>query len=120
LEFFNELVTRSANRVRIFISTRPNHTGPLRDPTHLNLEVSRNLNDIRAFLNKRLDEEASANTNLGLEKNRIIDKILERSQGMFQYASLQTSQISKCITSEAIYQRLEKLPRDIEAAYEEV
>jgi hypothetical protein len=120
LEFFNELVTRSANQVRIFISTRPNHTGPLRDPTHLNLEVSRNLNDIRAFLNKRLDEEASANTNLGLEKNRIIDKILERSQGMFQYASLQTSQISKCITSEAIYQRLEKLPRDIEAAYEKV
>ncbi|RAK82850.1 hypothetical protein BO79DRAFT_260794 [Aspergillus costaricaensis CBS 115574] len=67
-----------------------------------------------------MDNLARKTAFIGRMKAKIIAKLLEGCQGMFQWASLQVHQIFRCRTESSAWKRLENLPEDLQKAYDEI
>ncbi|KAJ5984465.1 hypothetical protein N7481_006564 [Penicillium waksmanii] len=107
--------------VRIFISSRPNPDieSLLERRADINIQANDSQGDHEKFLNTEVDKFTKTSPLLKRIKPKIIAKLLERCQGMFQWASLQVHQISRCKSPAAIGERLEKLPKTLQDAYDE-
>ncbi|CAG7966071.1 unnamed protein product [Penicillium nalgiovense] len=122
IDALNSFVSQTNERhIRIFISSRPDHDIQVRLKTAPNVDInaSDNRGDVQKYLDVELDKLAKKTPSIGPLKAKILDTLLERSQGMFQWAALQVHQIQKCKTESSVWKRLENLPDDIQKAYDE-
>ncbi|KAJ5813170.1 hypothetical protein N7447_010193 [Penicillium robsamsonii] len=118
----NSFVSQSNKRqVKIFISSRPDPDlkVQLKNAPNVGINASDNKGDIQKYLNVELDKLAKKNPFIGRLKSKILDTLLGRCQGMFQWAALQAHQIQKCKTESSVWKRLENLPDGIQKAYDE-
>jgi ankyrin repeat protein len=115
-------MSESRRVVRIFISSRPDPKiqYQLKSSPNIGIRAEDSQEDIQKFLNTELDKLAQSEPLFESLKLEIITKLLERCQGMFQWANLQVHQIAKCESPLDVYTRLEKLPKDLKDAYDEV
>ncbi|KAJ5357020.1 hypothetical protein N7517_011629 [Penicillium concentricum] len=122
IEALNSFVSQSNKRqVKVFVSSRPDPDIEVQLQNALNtgINASDNKGDIREYLNVELDKLARKTPFIGRLKAKIVDTLLERCQGMFQWAALQAHQIQKCKTESSVWKRLENLPDGIQKAYDE-
>jgi ankyrin repeat protein/Cdc6-like AAA superfamily ATPase len=122
VDALNSFVSQSNERdIKIFISSRPDHEIQVQLQTAPNIDInaSDNRGDVQKYLEVELDKLAKKTPSIGRLKAKILDTLLERCQGMFQWAALQVHQIQKCKTESSIWKRLENLPDDIQKAYDE-
>ncbi|KAJ5497544.1 hypothetical protein N7463_009531 [Penicillium fimorum] len=122
IDALNSFVSQSNKRhVKIFISSRPDPDieVQLQNAPNIGINASDNKGDIQTYLNVELDKLAKKNPFIGRLKSKILDTLLERCQGMFQWAALQAHQIQKCKTESSVWKRLENLPDGIQKAYDE-
>lgn len=122
IEALNSLLSNAKMPVKIFISSRPDpDLGTELARSHsVGIEAGDNQDDIRKYLDIELDKQAKKVAVLKRMKDGIMDKLLERSQGMFQWAVLQVHQLTKCRSAPSILDRLNKLPASLKDSYDEV
>lgn len=122
IDALNSFLIESRKPVKIFISSRPDPDikSQLESSPNVGISATDNQDDIKKYLDLELDKLAKNASFLKSVKSSIIDKLLERCQGMFQWASLQVHQIVKCKTKASVMKRLDSLPEDLQNAYEEI
>ncbi|GFF21989.1 isoform 2 of ankyrin repeat domain-containing protein 50 [Aspergillus udagawae] len=122
IEALQSFLSESNHVVRIFISSRPdpNIEYQLESRPNVCIRADDSLDDLRKFLLEELDRLTKTAPFLNPLKPDIIGKLLERCQGMFQWAALQIHQIAKCQSRAGVWERLENLPEDLQKAYDEV
>ncbi|KAJ5329610.1 Pfs NACHT and ankyrin domain protein [Penicillium brevicompactum] len=124
IEAFNELLAESKNTLKIYIASRPDPDiqSQLQEEqrTSLTIQASQNAPDIERFLDEQLQKLSKKAAFVGKMKTKIIERLLERCQGMFQWASLQVHQITRCRTESSVWKRLDNLPEDLQKAYDEI
>ncbi|EON65807.1 hypothetical protein W97_05046 [Coniosporium apollinis CBS 100218] len=120
----DRIVGSSSKPIKVFISSRPDldirerfETGP-----NVGIQATDNQNDIARFVDARLDEDdKSRRKKFTIKlKEDIRDTLLEKSQGMFQWASLQITQILELSREKDIRCRLGRLPEGLTKAYDEI
>ncbi|KAI0103318.1 ankyrin repeat-containing domain protein [Nemania sp. FL0031] len=117
-----ELLFKSGNSVKVFISSRPDRDIRNRFIHRPNIEIQAtdNEKDIQKFINEEISKHENwAHMAPDLRKN-IISTVFTKSQGMFQWVFLQIKEILLLETEAAILDRLGKLPADLETAYDEI
>ncbi|KAI9783442.1 MAG: hypothetical protein M1816_001366 [Peltula sp. TS41687] len=125
IKLFDTLVKKSANPVKILISSRPDEDIKDRFKEGSNLEISarENQDDIAKFVVDAIDNSPSHwRKRISMDLRRdIIETLVDKSQGMFQWASLQIRQLLKIPARERdIRDRLGRLPIDLQHAYDEI
>ncbi|KAI0481836.1 hypothetical protein F4859DRAFT_476136 [Xylaria cf. heliscus] len=125
LDFFDSIPSKSSKPVRIFISSRPE--GDIQQRlSHLStieIQATDNGNDIAKFVRQNIERNGRWNDVLRKDqplKDEIIRTLLTQSNGMFQWAYLQIKQLLDLRTKHQIIDRLGKLPKDLEAAYDQI
>ncbi|KAI2636665.1 hypothetical protein GGS21DRAFT_39862 [Xylaria nigripes] len=125
LNFFDSIPKKSTKPVKVFISTRPE--GDIRQRIDLfssiEIKATDNENDIAKFVRQSIEENGRWRN--ALEKNEslkeeIVKSLLDKSDGMFQWANLQIKQLLNLRTEHEIRSRLGKLPKGLKAAYDEI
>ncbi|SPQ26473.1 155b9fce-3d70-4eae-8d87-6b345046ed02 [Thermothielavioides terrestris] len=116
------LLKNSERPLKVFISSRPDVDIRDRLLSQPNIEIraTDNQDDIAKFVNEEIIKHRRWGKIAAPLRTRIVDTLLDRSQGMFQWASLQIKQLLELQTQAAITDRLGKLPIDLEAAYDEI
>lgn len=86
IETFNFLVSESKNAIKIFISSRPDQDVQAKldqeRSVSVTIQASHNKPDIDKFLQKELDRLSKKAALIGRMKGKIIERLLERCQGM--------------------------------------
>ncbi|KAI9043149.1 putative ferric reductase transmembrane component [Aspergillus affinis] len=108
--------------IKIFISSRPDPEiqNLLEKTPNVGIDASDNKEDIRKYLSEELEKRARKEPSFGPLKERVIETLLGRCQGMFQWAALQIHQIQRCKSEASVWKRLENLPDGLQKAYDEV
>lgn len=122
-EALDWFVCHSQKPVRIFVSSRPDPTilGQLSSGLTIDIQASDNRDDIRKYLDVEINKVAKKVKALEKMKAEVMETLLERSQGMFQWAVLQIHQISvRCQSPGSIRNRLRALPETLKETYDEV
>lgn len=122
LDALNSFIVEPNSRpVKIFISSRPDPDieNQLENTPNVGINANDNKSDIHKYLSAEMEKLAKKAPFFGRLKSKIIDALLERCQGMFQWAALQIHQIQKCKTESSVWKRLENLPDDLQKAYDE-
>ncbi|KAJ5721659.1 uncharacterized protein N7483_009593 [Penicillium malachiteum] len=120
IEALKSLMDNTERPVKIFISSRPDSEirSQLQNSSNINVSANANQDDIRKYIDAEIDRMGKSF--LKTVKASVIDKLLARCQGMFQWASLQMHQILKCGTKSSVMKRLDALPDGIREAYDEI
>ncbi|KAH0538447.1 hypothetical protein FGG08_004945 [Glutinoglossum americanum] len=125
VDILDMLITQSPKPVKIFISSRPD-----RDIKHrfecgpnVHIKATDNHDDIAKFVDDRLNNspEDWRNSISPDLKREIREVLVDKSEGMFQWASLQIIQLRGLLPRERdIRERLGKLPKTLDKAYDEI
>ncbi|KAF7552222.1 hypothetical protein G7Z17_g4483 [Cylindrodendrum hubeiense] len=82
-----------------------------------------NEDDIAKFVAESIERNGNWSYTLKRDqtlKNEIVNTLLSKSGGMFQWAKLQISQLLKLRHEKDLRDKLGKLPKDLESAYDEI
>ncbi|KAJ5947861.1 hypothetical protein N7466_000876 [Penicillium verhagenii] len=122
IETLSSFVSDTRQPVKIFISSRPDPDirSLLEDTSNIGISANDNQDDILKFLTLELEKLSKKAAFIKRIKADIIDRLLQRCQGMFQWASLQVHQIVKCRSESSVWKRLDNLPEDLQKAYDEI
>ncbi|KAL2783157.1 ankyrin repeat-containing domain protein [Aspergillus keveii] len=122
IEALNSFIQDSEKPVKIFISSRPDPAiaSELEGSPNVGIQAGDNQDDIKKYLDIELDKQSKKVAVLKRMKEEIMAKLLERAQGMFQWAVLQVHQLSKCQSAPSVRDRLNKLPASLKDSYDEV
>ncbi|GAW24923.1 hypothetical protein ANO14919_145190 [Xylariales sp. No.14919] len=125
LDFFDSIPSQTSKPVRIFLSSRPE--GDIRQRLihipSIEIQATDNEHDIAKFVTQNIEKHGRWSDTLKRNqplKNEIVDTLLDQSKGMFQWAALQINQLLDLRTEPEIRMRLGKLPKGLEAAYDEI
>ncbi|KAF3384594.1 hypothetical protein F1880_001890 [Penicillium rolfsii] len=123
IEVLHRLISQSAN-LKILISSRcdDNIKRQLELKPNIGIEATDNRDDIRKFVRERLrimDTRRRTPISEALKKE-IINTLLKKSGGIFQWVALQMDHISGLNLEGDIRKRLGQLPKNLEEAYDEI
>ncbi|KAJ9359811.1 hypothetical protein DTO280E4_4489 [Paecilomyces variotii] len=122
-DFFNYLIEHVIN-AKIFISSRRDGDikRQLERKANISIEATDNHDDIAKFVAERISENEKDRQYPISEslKSEIIDTLLHKSHGMFQWAALQVDQVLSLDVEQDICDRLGKLPTDLKSTYDEI
>ncbi|KAK2811930.1 hypothetical protein FQN50_001637 [Emmonsiellopsis sp. PD_5] len=123
IKWFNRIISQ-ARRLKILISSR--RDGDIRHQlgkeANIGIEATDNENDISKFVSERIakgqdDRQYPISDCL---QEEIVQTLLEKSQGMFQWAALQMAEILELELGSEIRERLGRLPGSLKDAYDEI
>ncbi|OAA62771.1 Ankyrin repeat-containing domain protein [Niveomyces insectorum RCEF 264] len=84
------------------------------------LRATDNKDDIRTYVDQEIVKHRRWNKIPLQLREEIVQTILDRSDGMFQWAFLQIKQLLELQTEAALRSRLGRLPKGLQAAYDEI
>ncbi|KAG5660351.1 hypothetical protein KAF25_002957 [Fusarium avenaceum] len=126
--FLKQLVAESKHLLKVFIASRPqneikHHLVASQGPQMLvEINTTDNQGDIEKYVNiewERFVKSPPFDIGDSLEK-LVKDTLSKKSAGMFRWTYLQWEQIKACRSNGAITERLERLPRTLSDAYNEI
>ncbi|KAL6698594.1 hypothetical protein J3F84DRAFT_363334 [Trichoderma pleuroticola] len=125
IKILAELIQHAKNPVKLFISSRREQDIAKQLELSPIIEISArdNEQDIRKFVDERIEriEETGKWISISQDlKNKIKDTLCAKSDGMFRWTYLQIDQLSKLRQAKQIEARLGKLPKTLNAAYQEI
>ncbi|RMJ04916.1 hypothetical protein CDV36_014413 [Fusarium kuroshium] len=125
LNIFDWASKSSSRPVKIFISSRPEADIRQRLVHLSNLEISakNNGHDIADFIKQSSENEGLWNIALAgnpVLKEEIVQTLIQKSDGKFQWARLQIDQLRVIDHVKDLRARLGKLPKDLKSSYAEI
>ncbi|KAI0514341.1 ankyrin repeat-containing domain protein [Xylaria bambusicola] len=122
LETIEYLISKSANNLKVFISSRPDQD--IRDrflkTPNIEIQATDNEKDIQRFVREKITQHKNwQGMSQSLQKD-IVETLFAKSQGMFQWAFLQINELLGLQTERAIRDRLGGLPTSLKEAYDEI
>ncbi|KAI8715924.1 hypothetical protein NCS52_01101400 [Fusarium sp. LHS14.1] len=125
LNIFDWATKSSSQPVKIFVSSRPEADIRQQLISLPNLEISakNNNDDIAKFIKESADSPGP--WSLALEKNKalkeeIVQTLIGKSDGMFQWARLQVDQLRVFEHEKDLRDRLGRLPKNLKSSYDEI
>ncbi|KAK2784701.1 hypothetical protein FQN52_008929 [Onygenales sp. PD_12] len=124
LKWFDRIIINQAQHLKILISSR--RDGDIRHQlgkeTNIGIEATDNENDISKFVSERITESQDDRQYPIPDclQEEIVQTLLEKSQGMFQWAALQMAEILELELESEIRERLGRLPANLKDAYDEI
>lgn len=119
-----KLATRGseAKPVKIFVAARPeDDVRQHLDKYHvIRMQEKQNAKDIAVFIRKKISQHSEWPSMSKEFRRYLVDRLLQKSQNMFLFASLQIDSLKYCWFEEDIRDGLEKLPATLTAAYEDI
>ncbi|OCK73447.1 hypothetical protein K432DRAFT_340288, partial [Lepidopterella palustris CBS 459.81] len=123
IEAFHRLIAKS-KKLKIFISSRRDDDikNQLEEKTNVGIEATDNHADISKFVVEAIREnEKERRIPIPVDlQQEIIHTLSNKSQGVFQWASLQIGQVLSLTIPDDIRNCLGKLPSDLKNAYDEI
>ncbi|KAJ5506613.1 Mur ligase C-terminal [Penicillium expansum] len=120
-DLIDSLVSQSEYPVRIFISARPEsdieerfHNEPI-----IKTEVPDVKEDIKSFIDKKIGE-LRWNSNTVKFREEAVEALVEKSDGMFLWASLQIEQLRNVQLGKALLRRISRMPQGLTRTYKEI
>ncbi|EEU42897.1 uncharacterized protein NECHADRAFT_84227 [Fusarium vanettenii 77-13-4] len=125
LNIFDWATKSSSRPVKIFVSSRPEADIRQRLISLPNLEISakNNNDDISRFIKESADSPGPWSPVLEKNKalkNEIVQTLIKKSDGMFQWARLQVDQLRVLEHENDLRDRLGRLPKDLKSSYDEI
>ncbi|KAK2767853.1 hypothetical protein FQN53_006444 [Emmonsiellopsis sp. PD_33] len=124
LKWFNRIIINQAQHLKILISSRRDGDiqHQLGKEANIGIEATDNENDISKFVLERIVESQDDRQYPIPDclQEEIVQTLLEKSQGMFQWAALQMTEILKLKLESEIRERLGRLPGGLKEAYDEI
>lgn len=122
IDALNGFLMSSEKPVKIFISSRPDPAieHQLESTPNIGIQAGDNQDDIKKFLEEELNILAKSATFFENLKPEIIATLLERCQGMFQWANLQVQQLFECSSASAVRYFLVNLPAGLKESYDKI
>ncbi|CAG8939028.1 unnamed protein product [Penicillium salamii] len=120
-DLIDSLVSQSDCLVRVFVSSRPEPEieERFRDELTIKTEVPDVKDDIRSFINKKIGE-LRWNSNTAVYREDVVDALVEKSDGMFLWASLHIDQLHNVQLGKAMLRRIKKMPQGLTRTYKEI
>ncbi|KAK9446206.1 ankyrin protein [Metarhizium brunneum] len=121
VKFFTRLMEESKSLIKIYVSSRDEQHIRRTICSNHTVEITINKDnhdDIERYISTTIEEvgdEWSSNVKLA-----VAEKLSKGHHGMFRWAFLQIDQLKSLTSAEAILDRLENLPEDLVAAYDEI
>ncbi|KAE8325477.1 hypothetical protein BDV39DRAFT_206818 [Aspergillus sergii] len=123
ISYFSRLVEQIQN-LKIFITSRRDGdiACQLESKANVGINATDSQDDIAKFVSQKIDEdEQNRATPISVElKYDIVRIILDKSQGMFQWAALQVTELLSLDLENDIRERLGCLPAGLSCAYNEI
>lgn len=125
LNFFNSLPREVSKPVKVFIASRPESDIRMRLISLPNIEITAyyNTEDIERFVAERMNSQSPWTPvlahNVSL-REAVMQTLVKKSQGMFQYAFLQIGQLADLDNEHDIRERLKGLPTGLTKTYDEI
>ncbi|KAJ5964770.1 Mur ligase C-terminal [Penicillium vulpinum] len=120
-DLIDSLVSQSDYPVRVFISARPEsdieehfHNEPI-----IKTGVPEVKEDIKSFIEKKIGE-LRWNSNTVRFREEAVEALVEKSDGMFLWASLQIEQLRNLQLGKAILRRIKRMPQGLTQTYKEI
>jgi ankyrin repeat domain-containing protein 50 len=125
LNTFDSLARNVLKPLKIFISSRPKGDIRQRLISVPNIEITANHNteDISKFITERMQSQSpwtpvlARNASL---REGVLETLVRKSEGMFQYAFLQIGQLMSLDNKRDIQDRLKRLPTGLTSTYDEI
>ena len=125
LNTFDSLARDVLKPLKIFISSRPE--GDIRQRLislpNIKITASHNTEDISKFIAERMHSQSpwtpvlARNASL---RQEVLETLIQKSEGMFQYAFLQIGQLMSLDNKKDIQDRLKRLPTGLTSTYDEI
>lgn len=125
LNTFDSLARDVLKPLKIFISSRPEGDIRQRLISLPNIEItaSHNTEDISKFIVERMQSQSPWTPvlarNVSLSED-VLETLIRKSEGMFQYAFLQIGQLMSLDNKKDIQDRLKRLPTGLTSTYDEI
>ena len=122
-EVFDDLLTNSANPVKIPVSSRAESDirDRFQEGPNVQIEATDNQEDIVSFVKEQITLNRSWCNSVPLDiQEKVVECLHKKSEGMFQWAALQIDQLLALRRARDIEERLGKLPKSLHAAYKEI
>jgi hypothetical protein len=123
MNLLDEVIGKFDKGVKIYITSRTDRDLRQRYHEGLHLEVTANDNqaDIGRFVSDRMQQSEFCRTRLSRNLHSdILRTFREKSQGMFQWATLHIGELLELERNSDIKQYLDGLPKGLEAAYDNI
>ncbi|KAF5624688.1 ankyrin repeat-containing protein [Fusarium tjaetaba] len=123
MDLLDEMMAKFEQSIKIYIASRTDqdlrkryHKG-----THLEVTANDNQADIEKFVLNKMDQSEFCRNRLSQKlRNKILRTFQDKSQGMFQWATLHIGELLQLERNADIAEYLDGLPRGLEAAYDKI
>ncbi|KAJ3545821.1 hypothetical protein NM208_g2322 [Fusarium decemcellulare] len=126
-EFFQHLIKKTTRLLKVFLASRKEvdierHLESFQGPQMLvQISTSDNRSDIEKFVVENMAKHAVNWEGITEETKQLVkETLVKKSDGMFRWTYLQWEQLKVCNYNGAVRQRLERLPKTLSGAYDEI
>ncbi|ESU18163.1 hypothetical protein FGSG_11438 [Fusarium graminearum PH-1] len=123
MDLLDEFIIKFQRTVKVYIASRTDQDLRKRynDGTHLEVTANDNQADIEKFVLSKMDQSEFCRTKLSRKlRDKILSTFQEKSQGMFQWATLHIGELIQLERNADIAKYLDGLPKGLEAAYDKI
>ncbi|KAI9162873.1 Vegetative incompatibility protein [Paramyrothecium foliicola] len=123
MDLLDDMIERSPQPLKVYIASRTDQDLRKRYHKTHNLEVtaSDNSADIEKYLLNKLEQSEFCRTKLAPKvRNKVLSTFNDKSQGMFQWATLHIGELLQLGRNADILKYLDDLPKGLEAAYDKI
>ncbi|KAF7537616.1 hypothetical protein G7054_g3585 [Neopestalotiopsis clavispora] len=123
LDTLDRLVQHSSSVVKVFVASRNDKdlTQHYNSSPNLEIEAAHNQDDIEKLILDRIASSQWAANEMSVQvRDAVVRLFQEKSQGMFQWASLHIDELLEFESDQAIMDWLHSLPEGLKAAYDRI
>ncbi|KAJ6032573.1 Major facilitator superfamily domain general substrate transporter [Penicillium herquei] len=121
-DVIDRLQSHSRKPIRVFFSARPEVDIGKRfgEDSTIKTEITDVNDDIRLLIEEKVKDFQCWDDMSEEDQKQTVDKLLEKSAGMFQLVNLQIPYLMDCGLKQDVFAQLEKMPKGLTEAYKEI
>ncbi|KAF5011288.1 hypothetical protein FDECE_2588 [Fusarium decemcellulare] len=123
MDLLDEIIEKFEQSVKVYIASRTDQDLRKRyhEGTHLEVTANDNQADIEKFVLDKMEQSEFCRNKLSRKvRSKILRTFQDKSQGMFQWATLHIGELLQLERNADIIEYLDGLPKGLEAAYDKI
>ncbi|KAJ5712489.1 Major facilitator superfamily domain general substrate transporter [Penicillium malachiteum] len=120
LDALDDFPVRKANKSIFLCSSRRDTRKRFADYPTIKTGITDVNDDIRLLIEERVTDIQYWDDMSQEDQEGVVEKLLEKGAGMFQLVKLQIPYLMDCGLKQDVFAQLEKMPKDLTKAYEEI